>query len=449
MITPELKRFILCFLVILNGFNAFSQNADVLRIQTKKIISMMENDQFGKIYSRFSPEFKSNISKKKFTESMEKMTATMGKVTGYGEIIPDTANGKHSSKTEIFLDKNTLNLFLKFNGEEINGFLVSLLSYSFPAVAQNVVFGKESIPLVTDTFKMNGELIFPKDCDHCPVVILVHGSGPNDMDETIGPNKVFMDLALVLATKGIATYRYDKRTKIYPQDFKDGKPFTIADETTDDVRSAIRILKSNSLVDSTRIFVLGHSLGAYAAPLIAKENPELAGVIMMGAPIYPIYHLIEKQVNYLFSTKPGKKRAKKKLAKIVRTEVEHLDNREYDQLKKKTLTMAYWPVDFFRNLENYNPAATLDSAHVPALILQGERDYQVPVSEFEGFQEYFSTHDSAGITMKSFPGLNHLFIYGEGPSTPMEYMRANHVSPDVTNTISDWIRGILSTPSKP
>ena len=44
---------------------------------------------------------------------------------------------------------------------------------------------------------------------------MVHGSGPNDRDETVGPNKLFRDLADSLAAYGIASLRYEKRTRVY------------------------------------------------------------------------------------------------------------------------------------------------------------------------------------------------------------------------------------------
>ena len=41
-----------------------------------------------------------------------------------------------------------------------------------------------------------------------------------------------------------------------------------------------------------------------------------------------------------------------------------------------------------------------------------------------------------------FPGLNHLFIRGEVPSRPDEYMKAGNVSFEVIQTIVNWIEGI-------
>src|SRR3546814_2148322 len=81
----------------------------------------------------------------------------------------------------------------------------------------------------------------PKDADvdaGVPAVVLVHGSGPHDRDESIGPNKPFLDIARGLAAQGTAVLRYDKRTKARPQDYADGS-VTIDSETTNDAVFAV------------------------------------------------------------------------------------------------------------------------------------------------------------------------------------------------------------------
>ena len=43
------------------------------------------------------------------------------------------------------------------------------------------------------------------------------------------------------------------------------------------------------------------------------------------------------------------------------------------------------------------------------------------------------------VTYRSFPGLNHLFMKVEGPSTGAEYGIPGRVDPAVATAIADWI----------
>src|SRR5262249_57372826 len=121
-----------------------------------------------------------------------------------------------------------------------------------------------------------------------PGVGLAHGSGPNDRDETIAQNKPFKDLALGLASRGIAVLRYDKRTKVYPAKMAGLAGLTVKDEVVDDAIAAASMLRSQPRIDPARVFVLGHSLGGMLVPRIAAADAKLAGVIVMaGGPPAP------------------------------------------------------------------------------------------------------------------------------------------------------------------
>lgn len=131
---------------------------------------------------------------------------------------------------------------------------------------------EKELAVHTGKFKLPAMLTVPrqKAPDSIPVLILVHGSGPNDMDETLGPNKLFKEIAAAMSHRGIAVLRYDKRTYVYGEKaFANPEEPTIEEECTDDALSAA------SLADSLgfeRIFIIGHSLGAGMAPYIAAST---------------------------------------------------------------------------------------------------------------------------------------------------------------------------------
>ena len=86
-------------------------------------------------------------------------------------------------------------------------------AYVPPSYVDPSKFTEEEVSFGTAPWILPGTLAMPVGAGPFPAVILVHGSGPNDRDETLGPNKPFKDIALGLASRGIAVLRYEKRTR--------------------------------------------------------------------------------------------------------------------------------------------------------------------------------------------------------------------------------------------
>ena len=96
------------------------------------------------------------------------------------------------------------------------------------------------------------------------------------------------------------------------------------------------------------------------------------------------------------------------------------------------------PMDYWKDLHDNNPVDIVKDIKIPLLILQGERDYQVLAAvDFEGWKKALDNNTNA--SFKVFPKLNHLFITGEGKSTPQEYAVEGHVHKDVIDTLVKWI----------
>jgi len=96
---------------------------------------------------------------------------------------------------------------------------------------------------------------------------------------------------------------------------------------------------------------------------------------------------------------------------------------------------SYW-----YDLEKRNPVVEANKLSCPILILQGERDYQVTLVDFNNWEKGLSSRDK--VAFKLYPDLNHLFIVGKGKSTPQEYQNPGHVDKQVIEDIAWWIKGV-------
>ncbi len=174
--------------------------------------------------------------------------------------------------------------------------------YEPPAYVNQDLFKEREVQFGKGEWVLPGRLSVPVGEGPFAAVLLVHGSGPNDRDETIGPNKPFRDLAWGLATQGFVVLRYDKRTKVYPQKMLElVNTITVKEEVIDDALEAISLLRSIPEVDSQRIVVLGHSLGGYLLPRIGAADTGIAGLIVLAGLCRPLEDTILDQFSYIYS----------------------------------------------------------------------------------------------------------------------------------------------------
>lgn len=308
--------------------------------------------------------------------------------------------------------------------------------YVPPPYSQPTNFTEEEVTVGSGEWALPGTLTIPNGTGPFPVVILVHGSGPNDRDETIGPNKPFKDLAWGLANQGIAVLRYDKRTHAYSEKV-DQDTFTVKEETVEDALAAITLLQNHTQVDPNRIYVLGHSLGGMLAPRIGAANPDIAGLIIFAGAARPLEDLILEQIIYLYELKGKLSNREETELEIMRQRIARVKDPDLSPTTLPSELPYGVPGAYWLDLRDYSPAQTARGLTMPILVLQGERDYQVTMEDFSIWQETLSSHTDA--TFKSYPALNHLFISGEGPATPDEYMKPANIELTVIEDIASWL----------
>jgi len=271
-----------------------------------------------------------------------------------------------------------------------------------------------------------------------PLVIFVHGSGPNDRDETIGPNKPFRDLAQGLAQQGIVSLRYDKRTFRYQFDSKlMNDSLTLFEETIYDAIDAVNIAKQFTFIDTSNIYIIGHSQGAMCAPKIAELCPKLKGIIMMAAPAKNLVDLLPEQIEYMALLNDTISNAEQMQITSIKWMVDKIKSPTLSYKTPKGMLMGV-SAKYWKSILNYNQVKTAQRLTLPILILNGERDYQVPIKEFNLWKQDLINKNN--VQFNSYSKLNHLFLEGEGKPNPSEYNTPGHIPQYVIDDLVKFIK---------
>ena len=311
-------------------------------------------------------------------------------------------------------------------------------AYQPPAYAVASMFREQAVTVGAGTeWALPGTLTLPTGTGPFPAVVLVHGSGPNDRDETIGPNKPFQDLAQGLASQGIAVLRYDKRTRAYPGKVIALQNFTVKEETTDDALAAVALLRQTQQIDQKRIFVLGHSLGGMLIPRIGLADQGIAGLIVFAGATRPLEDEWVRQFEYIYGLRgPLTPNQKAEIEGYKQQAARVKQLAPSDTNTKELLLLA--PPSYWLDLRGYFPPDVALKLKQPMLILQGERDYNVTMDAFHDWERSLGRRSS--VTYKSYPKLDHLFLEGTGPASDADYARPRNIPKYVVDDIVTWIK---------
>ncbi len=346
----------------------------------------------------------------------------LGAVARWAIVDRTRQDGFETRIVRIELERGPLQALLAIAPE--TGRIASLF-VSRPAPPARYVdrsrFREQPVTVGAAPYLLDGTLTLPAGTGPFPAAVLVHGSGPNDRDSTVGSTKIFKDLAEGLASAGIAVLRYDKRT------FRHGdrltSAITIDEEVLDDAVAAVRVLAARPEVDPGRLFVIGHSLGGQLAPEIAVRAGNVAGAVLLAPPGRPPWDILLTQMRYLRAPRAT-------LAALERaiTEIHFGGTPEL-----LGIPYAYW-----RDLASRDGVAMARALGKPVLVLHGDRDYQVTADDLATWRQGLAGGRLAEFA--TFPGVNHLFIRGTGAPGPLEYKLPGHVDDRVIDRVIAFLR---------
>jgi dienelactone hydrolase len=420
-----------------------AQADDVIAL-AKHSVELLKNEDFSGFFNSFDNTMKNALPLDKLQSTWKSVIGQVGAFKEQVDIRTEKVQEFNVAVVTCEFEKATLDIRIAFNKEkQVSGlfFLPSkrqAAEYKPPSYVRSDSFEEKEVTVGSGEWALPGTLTLPKGSAPFPAVVLIHGSGPQDRDETMGPNKPFRDLAWGLASRGIAVLRFDKRTTIHRQKLLAMKDsITVKEEVIDDALAAASLLRNSPEINPKKIFLLGHSLGGMLIPRIGKLDSKISGFIIMAGTTRPLEDVTLEQFNYIFSldgqiSDDEKKQLGELKAQIARVKDPNLSKSDSSETLPLGLPASYW-----LDLRGYNPAETAKKLKQPMLILQGGRDYQVTTVDFDNWKKALFSRKN--VTFKFYEKLNHLFSEGEGKITPAEYLNPGHVSEAVINDIAQWI----------
>lgn len=406
-----------------------------------RALDHMDAGEYAQVEAMFDADMAKAVPADKLKAVWESLPAQVGKATGRGDA--QTMEQAGSTLVQVPLHFEKAELMAKFaieGGGKIVGFMIqpaqaAAAPASAPPVAEDASFSEREVMVGGDDRALPATLALPKGDGSFPAVVLVHGSGPHDRDETIGPNKPFLDIARGLAAQGIAVLRYEKRTKARPQDFASGM-FGVDEETTNDAVQAVATLRGIDGIDPKRVFVLGHSQGGMMAPRIAAVSGHVAGLVLLAAPARSLLDIVIEQNRRLAVLDDGKTSdAERDAITAIIQQVRITRDAATDPATKTVMGL---PAGYWRSIDSVDPVAEARSVGLPMLVLQGARDIQVVDADWQGWRGAF--HADPKVSFKLYETLNHLAMPGEGDGTLAEYQQPNHVDATLIDDVAAWIK---------
>ncbi len=326
----------------------------------------------------------------------------------------------------------------------------------YPYHSENVVFENKKAGI-----KLAGTLTQPKDGKRFPAVVLVSGSGPQNRNEELFDHRPFLILSDYLTNNGIAVLRYDDRG--VGESEGNYKTATLEDFATD-AAAAVAYLKSRKEINAMKTGVIGHSEGGTIAFMLAAEKSNKLSFIISMAGMAIRGDSLLKMQRYLIAKEQGISDDKIADNEDLITAISNLldkyppdfilkhidslsfivlpehwrENKEMKLAAQQGIKQMMSPE--LQSLMNYDPSVVLQKIHCPVLALGGDKDLQVPAKVN---LERIKTLAKGRVSIKEYPGLNHLFQHCETGLINEYGTIEETISPEVLEDIVAWIKEVI------
>lgn len=300
-------------------------------------------------------------------------------------------------------------------------------------------FRSADVTIETGAVTLAGTLLTPLAETPAPAVILVPGSGAATRN---GSWNMYRRIGEYLAERGIAVLLYDKRGVGGSTGDWESETF---DERVQDVAAMIAFLQTRAEIDPARIGLIGHSQGAYIAPLVvAKYSNDVKLVVLLAGSG-------EKVLDQILTNERVESLGNGLSEEEVNEKVTDLEG------QLRFLQKVQSPCRFFKShylcfVLDYDPAPALQALTTPTLALYAELDTQVPPDvNIPLVEPALKSAGNQDYMIHTFEKANHWFAPAEiGTTTEMRaFMQSRDgydFVPGFLEMIGDWIEHVVASP---
>lgn len=406
------------------------------RALSDAVLDQMQAGEFQAVHDGLAPDMQAAVSVQALAQGWTGLQQQFGPLQSRGEPRLLTRAVTTLVVTPLHFEHATWNANLAFDDQERT---ISLLLQPAPAAApppaDDAGYAEHDFSVGQGDAALPGTLAMPDGQGPFPAVVLVHGSGAQDRDETIGPNRPFLDIARGLADQGIAALRYDKRTLVHQAAAAADPDFGVDDETTSDAVVAVAALRATPGIDPERVYVFGHSLGAMMAPRIVQRAEGAAGAILFAAPARKLLDVVPGQIAYMGEMQGADPAQTQAVLDRMADATARL--RAGDDVPAAETPLGL-PAAYWRSTEAVDPVAEARALAQPLLVLHGGRDVQVIDTDWQMWREAFS--DDPRVELKRYPELGHLGIAADADDPLASYQQAGKVEQALIDDVANWIR---------
>lgn len=277
--------------------------------------------------------------------------------------------------------------------------------------------------------KINSVLTVPKTGNQAPLAIFIAGSGPTDLDgnNPMMKNNSLRYLSDALVTSNIATLRFDKYgiAKSADPNFDESK--LTFDHYVNDVVSMIEQMKSKGF---SEIYIVGHSEGSLIG-MAAIQNANVKGFVSVAGAGFPADEILKTQL---------KPKLPPDLFNLSVNLIDSLKNGYPVKWAPQSLYSLFRPsvqpyiISWFK----YSPVDLISKLKCPSLILQGDKDLQVTVTDAQNLEK--ASKNGKLLIIKD---MNHVLktVTGDAQENFAAYSNPElPVNPELTKAVIDFIQ---------